>query len=182
MQLSLYLSLVYGEGFSLYFDLLNVYYRVIINLHVKTMKIEIFKNSYNPWQWVEQYQSEYLSKQHNFGAATVFVGTMRDFNEGNEVQGMTLEHYPEMTHKYLQALAQKAIKRWGLVDLAIAHRVGEIEPGESIVCVAVWSSHRKAAYEANRMIMEELKNQAPFWKKERLISGTRWVEKNTPGF
>jgi molybdopterin synthase catalytic subunit len=146
------------------------------------MKIEILKQPYNPWQWVEQYQAECLSEQHDFGAAAVFVGTMRDFNEGDEVTGMTLEHYPEMTRKYLQQLAQHAIKQWGLIDLAIAHRVGDIEPGDSIVCVAVWSSHRKAAYEANRMIMEDLKSQAPFWKKERLKNGTRWVEKNTPGF
>jgi len=149
---------------------------------MRTMKIEIFQSSYNPWRWVEQYQAECLSEQHDFGAATVFVGTMRDFNEGDEVTGMTLEHYPEMTYKYLQELAQNAITHWGLVDCAIAHRVGDIEPGESIVCVAVWSSHRKAAYEANRMIMEDLKSQAPFWKKERLKNGTRWVEKNTPGF
>jgi molybdopterin synthase catalytic subunit len=146
------------------------------------VKIEIFDQPYNPWQWVEQYQTEHLSKQHNFGAATVFVGTMRDFNEGDEVTGMTLEHYPEMTHKYLQELAQKALKQWGLLDLLIAHRVGDIEPGDAIVCVAVWSSHRKEAYEANRMIMEALKSQAPFWKKERLTKGSRWVEKNTPGF
>ena len=146
------------------------------------MKIEIFEHPYNPWQWVEHYQNENLSQQHNFGAAAVFIGTMRDFNEGDEVTGMTLEHYPEMTQKYLQALGQKALKQWGLLDLAIAHRVGDIHPGDAIVCVAVWSSHRKEAYEANRMIMEDLKSQAPFWKKEQLTEGSRWVEKNTPGF
>lgn len=146
------------------------------------VKIEILEQAYDPYQWVQNYQQQRNSEQHDFGATAIFFGTMRDFNEGDAVTAMVLEHYPEMTYKYLQNLAQHAIDEWGLIDIAIAHRVGEIQPGDTIVCVAVWSRHRKEAYEANRMLMEALKSKAPFWKKETLQDGSRWVEKNTPGF
>ncbi len=146
------------------------------------VKIEILEHAYDPYQWVQNYQQQRNSEQCDFGATAIFFGSMRDFNEGDEVTAMVLEHYPEMTHKYLHNLAHQAIDQWGLIDIAIAHRVGEILPGDAIVCVAVWSSHRKEAYEANRMVMEALKSKAPFWKKETLQTGSRWVEKNTPGF
>ena len=107
---------------------------------------------------------------------------MRDFNEGDEVQGMFLEHYPGMTEKALQAIAEQASERWALLDVLIVHRVGELLPGEPIVLVAVWSAHRKAAFEACREVMETLKSCAPFWKREQLAEGQRWVEKNTTGY
>ncbi|HHJ15457.1 MAG TPA: molybdenum cofactor biosynthesis protein MoaE [Gammaproteobacteria bacterium] len=115
------------------------------------------------------------------GATAVFVGTMRDLNEGDAVQGMLLEHYPGMTERYLEKISQAAAGRWNLIDSLIVHRVGELLPGEPIVLVAVWSAHRKEAFEASRWLMEELKSKAPFWKKERLAEGSRWVEHNTPG-
>ncbi|MDW3094447.1 MAG: molybdenum cofactor biosynthesis protein MoaE [Gammaproteobacteria bacterium] len=154
------------------------------------MKVEIFSHPYNPWDWVQLYQKEQSQLQHNFGATAVFVGTMRDFNEGDDVASMFLEHYPGMTEKSLEKIILDAIKACNLIDACIAHRVGDVFPGDPIVCVAVWSSHRKEAYEANRMIMEALKSIAPFWKKEQLgqddqnqgqLTG-RWVEKNTDGF
>ncbi len=157
------------------------------------MKVEIFSHPYNPWDWVQSYQEEQAQLHHNFGATAVFVGTMRDFNQGDDVKSMFLEHYPGMTEKSLEEIIQDAIKKWDLIDACIAHRVGNVFPGDPIVCVAVWSSHRKQAYEANRMIMEALKSTAPFWKKE-LLGQTgqnqdkqteqlgRWVEKNTDGF
>ena len=116
-----------------------------------------------------------------YGATTVFVGTMRDMNEGDHVLSMTLEHYPGMTEKHLDDIAQQAKTQWELLDILIIHRTGRIYPNEPIVLVAVWSAHRAAAYEANRFIMEYLKSQAPFWKKEELQQGSRWVEQNTPG-
>ena len=150
------------------------------------MKVEIFSQPYNPWEWVQLYQKEQAHLQHNFGATSVFLGTMRDFNEGDDVTSMFLEHYPGMTEKSLEEIIKRAMNQWELIDVCIAHRVGDIFPGDPIVCVAVWSSHRKEAYEANRMIMEELKSTAPFWKKENIgQSGKeqgRWVEKNTKGF
>ena len=146
------------------------------------MKIEIFSQPYDPWEWVKSYQDEQSNLHHNFGATSVFVGTMRDFNEGDDVKSMFLEHYPGMTEKSLEKILQEANSQWDLIDVCIAHRVGDIYPGDPIVCVAVWSAHRKEAYEANRMIMEQLKSTAPFWKKEKLAKSDRWVNKNTEGF
>ncbi|MCW8917826.1 MAG: molybdenum cofactor biosynthesis protein MoaE [Gammaproteobacteria bacterium] len=117
------------------------------------------------------------------GAAATFVGTMRDFNEGDEVRGMTLEHYPGMTERELQRILDEAGGRWTLLDVLLHHRVGELSPQEPIVLVAVWSAHRKEAFEACRHIMEALKSRAPFWKKEQLDGGHhRWVEKNSDGY
>ena len=106
---------------------------------------------------------------------------MRDFNEGDEVRGMFLEHYPGMTERYLEKIAQQAGERWSLSDCLIVHRVGNLLPGDPIVLVAAWSAHRNAAFEASRWLMEELKSKAPFWKKEQLAEGSRWVAKNTQG-
>jgi molybdopterin synthase catalytic subunit len=97
------------------------------------------------------------------------------------VQGLFLEHYPGMTEACLENISREAARRWNLIDVLIVHRVGELRPGEPIVLVAVWSAHRKAAFEASRYVMEELKSRAPLWKKEQLAGGSRWVEKNTPG-
>jgi len=94
---------------------------------------------------------------------------------------MLLEHYPGMTEKYLQDISRQAEQRWPVAESLIIHRVGKVCPNEPIVVVAVWSAHRGAAYEANRYLMEELKARAPFWKKESLQEGERWVEQNTPG-
>ena len=110
------------------------------------------------------------------------MGTMRDFNEGDDVQTMTLQHYPGMTEKQLEAIIHQAKKDFGIDEALIIHRVGKILPADTIVITAVWSAHRKAAFDANRFLMEELKHNAPFWKKETLKDGSeRWVEKNTPG-
>ena len=144
------------------------------------MQITLFEQAFDPLQWVQDCQQS--QEAGKFGATSIFIGTMRDFNEGDTVQSMLLEHYPAMTEKHLSKIAQAALRRWDILDVAIAHRVGEIFPTDPIVCVVVWSSHRKEAYEANRMIMEDLKSQAPFWKKEQLAEGSRWVEKNTEGF
>ncbi|MGD8483625.1 MAG: molybdenum cofactor biosynthesis protein MoaE, partial [Thioalkalispiraceae bacterium] len=116
-----------------------------------------------------------------YGATAVFVGSMRDFNEGDDVQKMWLEHYPGMTEKHLEKIAHEAMQKWDLLDVLLVHRVGEIGPGEPIVLVAAWSAHRAAAFEASRYLMEELKSRAPFWKKEQLDNSSRWVAKNTPG-
>jgi len=115
------------------------------------------------------------------GATAVFVGTMRDLNEGDDVEEMTLEHYPGMTERILTEIVDQAIVEHGLDDARVVHRIGSIQPSESIVLVAVWSGHRKAAFDACRQIMEFLKSKAPFWKREQLDAEKhRWVAKNTP--
>ena len=144
------------------------------------MKVEILETDFEPFAEVSRYQNA-MQAAGKFGAAAVFVGSMRDFNEGDTVEQMWLEHYPGMTEKYLQKISRQAIERWDLLDSLILHRVGQIRPVDAIVLVAVWSAHRAAAFEASRWLMEELKSRAPFWKKEALAEGERWVAKNTPG-
>jgi len=148
------------------------------------MKVEIFDKSYDPWQKARDYQDQQQDKG-KFGAMALFVGTMRDFNEGDAVTSMTLEHYPEMTQKHLEKIALDAMDKFDVLDVLLMHRVGQVFPSDAIVCVAIWSEHRAAAYDANRFVMEDLKAKAPFWKKETLANDQdnkqRWVEKNTTG-
>lgn len=142
------------------------------------MKALISKTIFDPWQAVEAYQ-ESIGKSGRYGGTAVFVGTMRDFNEDVEVKGMELEYYPGMTEKYLEDISKQAEDNWPILDSLIVHRVGKIVPNEPIVLVAVWSAHRAAAFDACRFLIDELKSKAPFWKKENLENGERWVEHNT---
>ena len=108
---------------------------------------------------------------------------MRDFNQGDGVQSMYLEHYPGMTEKQLQQIAEQAQAQWSILDSLVIHRVGEVFPDDVLVLVVVWSAHRGDAFDASRFIMENLKNRAPFWKRETLASGQqRWLEKNSDGY
>ena len=110
------------------------------------------------------------------GAVVGFVGYVRDFNDGLEVRGMLLEHYPGMTEKSLDKIVLEAAQRWPLLKLEILHRVGALEPGEPIVFVGVASAHRQAAFQACDFVMDYLKTRAPFWKKENTEDGPRWVQ------
>jgi molybdopterin synthase catalytic subunit len=112
----------------------------------------------------------------DIGAIASFVGLARDTNDGSGVQAMTLEHYPGMTEKALNALLDEAASRWSLLDVTVIHRVGRLLPGDPIVLVAVAGSHRGEAFAACEFIMDALKTRAPFWKKEETPSGERWVE------
>jgi molybdopterin synthase catalytic subunit len=112
----------------------------------------------------------------DIGAIASFVGLARDLNEGSGVAAMTLEHYPGMTEKALAALVDEANTRWTLLDVSVIHRVGRLLPGDPIVLVAVASMHRGEAFAACEFIMDYLKTQAPFWKKEETSEGERWVE------
>lgn len=145
------------------------------------MHIEICNSPFDPWKTLADYQKERLEMQGKYGATACFIGTMRDFNEGDSVQCMNLEHYPGMTEKHLHFILEEAQQQWMYLDALLIHRVGEIYPNDPIVLIAVWSAHRAAAFEACRFIIEALKSRAPFWKKETLTTGQRWVEKNTVG-
>ena len=112
----------------------------------------------------------------DIGAIASFVGLARDMNEGSGVAAMTLEHYPGMTEKALAKLVDDANARWTLQDVTVIHRVGRLLPGAPIVLVAVASRHRGEAFAACEYIMDFLKTQAPFWKKEETPEGERWVE------
>ncbi len=116
------------------------------------------------------------ANQPQVGAVVAFVGTVRDMNEGERVAEMELEHYPEMTEKALHAIVAQARSRWDLIDALVIHRVGPLKPLEQIVLVAVASRHRGEAFAACEFIMDYLKTQAPFWKKEQTPQGARWVD------
>jgi len=110
------------------------------------------------------------------GAVASFLGLVRDVNEGDGVNTLTLEHYPGMTEKALAEIVRDAFERWELLDATVIHRVGELHPTEAIVLVAVASAHRGEAFAACEFIMDYLKTRAPFWKKEVTPEGERWVE------
>ena len=110
------------------------------------------------------------------GAVASFIGTVRDLNEGAGVASMTLEHYPGMTERALEDICAQARRRWNILDALVVHRVGRLAPGDQIVLVVVTSAHRGEAFAACEFIMDYLKTQAPFWKKESTPQGERWVE------
>jgi molybdopterin synthase catalytic subunit len=110
------------------------------------------------------------------GAVASFVGVVRDLNDGDSVGRMTLEHYPGMTEKAIEAIVAEARSRWDIIDVTVVHRVGELKPTDQIVLVVVASGHRGEAFAACEFIMDYLKTRAPFWKKEDTPQGSRWVE------
>jgi molybdopterin synthase catalytic subunit len=110
------------------------------------------------------------------GAIASFIGTVRDVNDASTITGLTLEHYPGMTEAALEEIVAEARRRFDIRDALVIHRVGTLAPGDQIVLVAVTSAHRGTAFEACEFVMDWLKTRAPFWKKERLPDGERWVE------
>ncbi|WP_371322695.1 molybdopterin synthase catalytic subunit MoaE [Dechloromonas sp. ZY10] len=110
------------------------------------------------------------------GAVASFLGLVRDLNDGASVSAMTLEHYPGMTEKALEAIVAEAKQRWNIYDALVIHRVGPLKPCDQIVLVAVSSAHRGEAFAACEFIMDYLKTRAPFWKKEDTPDGGRWVD------
>jgi len=110
------------------------------------------------------------------GAVVTFLGTVRDMNDGSQVKGMTLEHYPGMTEKALQEILDQAKTRWDIYQTLVIHRVGPLLPEDQIVLVVVTSAHRGEAFAACEYIMDYLKTAAPFWKKEDTPEGARWVD------
>jgi molybdopterin synthase catalytic subunit len=110
------------------------------------------------------------------GAVVSFVGTVRDMNDGASVSAMELEHYPGMTEQALENIVGQACARWPLAGALVIHRVGPLLPQEQIVLVAVSSAHRGEAFDACEFIIDYLKTEAPFWKKEQTPEGARWVD------
>ena len=110
------------------------------------------------------------------GAIASFIGLVRDVSDGSGVSEMTLEHYPGMTEKVLEAIIAEAKTRWPILDALVIHRFGRLLPTEQIVLVAVSSAHRGEAFAACEFIMDFLKTRAPFWKREITPEGARWVD------
>ena len=110
------------------------------------------------------------------GVVACFVGTVRDLNDGSAVETMELEHYPGMTEKSLAAIVEAARGRWPGIEVLIIHRVGKLYPLDQIVLVATTSAHRGDAFASCEFVMDYLKTEAPFWKKEKTDQGERWVD------
>jgi molybdopterin synthase catalytic subunit len=112
----------------------------------------------------------------DIGAIASFIGTVRDLHEGTQVNTLTLEHYPGMTETALEEIVGQAQARWQVYEILVIHRVGNLQPRDPIVLVAVTSAHRGEAFAACEFVMDWLKTRAPFWKKEQTPAGERWVE------
>lgn len=110
------------------------------------------------------------------GAICTFTGTVRDRNDGLRVSSMELEHYPGMTEKAIEAMIDEALKRFDIFGARVIHRVGLLQPLDQVVMVAVTSAHRAESFKACEFLMDYLKTQAPFWKKEQTATGARWVD------
>ncbi|MGL4269630.1 MAG: molybdopterin synthase catalytic subunit MoaE [Plesiomonas sp.] len=121
----------------------------------------------------------WLSQDDRCGAVVTFTGKVRDHSQQGRVSSLHLEHYPAMTDKALHDIVREARARWSLGRVSLIHRVGELNSGEQIVYVGVSSGHRQAAFAAAEFIMDYLKVRAPFWKKEQMPDGARWVEAKT---
>lgn len=123
-----------------------------------------------------EYQS-LIDANTSDGGVALFIGRVRDFNQSHQVTTLELEHYPAMTTKALQAIADEARGRWDINNLCLIHRVGRLQLSDQIVLVGVTSAHREAAFSAAQFLMDYLKTRAPFWKKETTTTGSqRWVE------
>jgi molybdopterin synthase catalytic subunit len=145
------------------------------------MGVTLLDTPFDAWVWLGQFEKTLPPGKH--GASAAFVGSLRDFNDGEEVRELFLEHYPGMTERELEKLLAEAKERWPLLDARIVHRVGRVQPGDTLVLAAAWSTHRGPACDACRFLIEELKHRAPFWKHETLADSTRrWVSGNSDGY
>ena len=113
---------------------------------------------------------------HGVGAVASFIGTVRDRSDGTGVSAMELEHYPGMTERSIESMTDQALARFDIRAARVVHRIGLLQPGDQIVLVAVTSAHRGQAFQACEFLMDYLKTQAPFWKKESTPEGARWVD------
>ena len=116
------------------------------------------------------------AQDRGVGAVCTFVGTVRDRNEGESVSTMELEHYPGMTEKAIEAMIDEAHQRFDFYEARVIHRIGLLQPADQIVFVAVTSAHRGESFKACEFLMDYLKTQAPFWKKEQTPQGAQWVD------
>jgi len=120
--------------------------------------------------------AQFSQRADGAGAITTFLGKVRTHHNGEAVTGLTLQHYPGMTEREIEAILTQAARRWTLEATLVIHRTGFVEPGAPIVLVCTASAHRRAAYEANDFLMDYLKSDALFWKKEHRITGDVWIE------
>ena len=132
----------------------------------------------NDFNIADEYQA-LCGQNTETGAIVFFSGLVRDRNEGSDVTGLFLEHYPGMTERSLEDIVKQARLRWPILQVRLIHRVGQLDINDQIVFVGVSSAHREAAFDACRFIMDFLKTEAPFWKKETRTDGHHWIESQT---
>jgi molybdopterin synthase catalytic subunit len=137
-----------------------------------TARVQIQTQDFNLYNEVEALRAN----DSSIGAVASFIGLVRDRNDGLGVSAMELEHYPGMTERAIEAMIDEAHRRFDIRGARVIHRVGPLLPMDQIVLVAVSSSHRGTAFQACEFIMDYLKTQAPFWKKEQTPEGARWVD------
>ena len=137
------------------------------------MAIKLEEESFDPAAEIARFEASLPIG--SFGATASFVGTMRNHNEGDSVTAMTLEHYPGMTEKQIHAIIDRASSRWSVLGAVVIHRVGDLQPGEKIVFVGIASKHRGDAFRACEYVMDSLKTEATFWKKEVTEGEARWL-------
>lgn len=136
------------------------------------MAARICTTVFNPEAELAQFSAE----RGGIGAVASFVGYCRDASGGRAVNNLHISHYPGFTEREIERLVNEVAARFQVRDILVIHRVGDIAPGEAIVLVAALSSHRNAAFEAVRVMMDYLKTDAPLWKKESGPDGSRWIE------
>ena len=134
--------------------------------------IRVQQEDFNPGAEAERL----IAGNTGIGGVVSFTGVVREMAGEEAIAAMTLEHYPGMTEKKLAEIEEEANRRWQLDASLIVHRYGRLEPGDRIVLVITAASHRQAAFEANMFLVDWLKTQAPFWKREERASGAAWVE------
>ena len=139
---------------------------------MKTARVTIQTGDFNLADEVEVVRKN----DKRVGAVCTFTGTVRDRNDGLSVSSMELEHYPGMTEKAIESMIDEAIARFDIFGARVVHRVGLLQPLDQVVMVAVTSAHRGESFQACEFLMDYLKTQAPFWKKEETPEGARWVD------
>ena len=137
-----------------------------------TARVSIQTADFNLSQEVQQLRAG----DKRVGAVCTFTGTVRDRNDGLNVSSMELEHYPGMTEKAIESMIDEALVRFDIFGARVVHRIGVLQPLDQVVMVAVTSAHRRTSFQACEFLMDYLKTQAPFWKKEQTLHGARWVD------
>ena len=143
--------------------------------------ISLRDEPFDPYAELSAFTIRMAEDRALYGAESHFIGTMRSFNEGDSVSTLWLEHYPGMTEREIARIVEEERKQLHFGPALVIHRIGQLKPGEPIVLIALFSAHRRASLNGTQRIIERLKHEAPFWKKELTPLGERWVESNTQG-
>ncbi len=136
--------------------------------------VKIQKKDFDIEKEVQLIKNQYS----NIGAVSLFIGYVRDFNNNMDVNLLEIEVYENMAKKELSKIRENAVRKWNLIDCLIIHRYGKLKVNDKIVLVASFSEHRKDSFNSNKYIMDYLKKNVPFWKKETYSKGSSWVENN----